>query len=42
MIPQDCITVWSGIAPWASQREVELVGDLLLDVESRFTDCMRH
>ncbi|MGB8842528.1 MAG: hypothetical protein WCC64_15820 [Aliidongia sp.] len=42
MIPQDNITAWSRVAPWASQRQVELVGDLLIDLESRFTDFTKH
>jgi hypothetical protein len=42
MIPQDYITAWSGVAPWASQRQVELVGGLLIDLESRFTDFTKN
>jgi hypothetical protein len=42
MIPQDHITAWSGIAPWASRREVELVGNLLIDLESRFIEFTKR
>jgi hypothetical protein len=42
MIPQCYITVWSRVALWASQRQVELVDGLLIDLESRFIDFMKY
>jgi len=42
MIPQDYITAWSRVAPWASQRQVELVGGLHIDLEGRFINSMKH
>ena len=42
MIPQDYITAWSRIAPWASQRQVDLAGGLLIDLDGWFVNCTKH
>jgi hypothetical protein len=42
MIPQDYITAWSRVAPWASQRQVELVGGLLIDPDGWFTNLTKR
>lgn len=41
MIPQDYITAWA-VAPRLSQRQVELVGGLLVDLEGWFINFTKH